>query len=154
MIFLQFSALNDIASEAIKLFERSWCSHVDAILPDGTLLGARADIYGNVPAGVQIRAPGYAPFTRTLAVQLATTDAQEAAWMVFLDTQIGKPYDMLAIAAFAVARDWRQPNSWFCSELIAAALEKCGWFPKPLAEAANEITPRDLLLAVSAWEVS
>ena len=60
MISLQFSALNDIASEAIKLFERSWCSHVDAILPDGTLLGARADIYGNVPAGVQIRPPGYA----------------------------------------------------------------------------------------------
>ena len=154
MISLQFSALNDIASEAIKLFERSWCSHVDAILPDGTLLGARADVYGNVPAGVQIRPPGYAPFTRTLVVQLATTDAQEAAWMVFLDTQIGKPYDMLAIAAFAVARDWREPNSWFCSELIAAALEKCGWFPKPLAEAANEITPRDLLLAVSAWGVS
>jgi hypothetical protein len=151
VILLQFSALNDLASEAIKIFERSWPSHVDAVLPDGSLLGARADIYGAVPAGVQIRPPGYAPFSRTLLVQLAATDAQEAAWLAFLHAQIGKLYDMLAIAAFAVERDWREANSWFCSELAAAGLETCGWFPRPLADSANEITPRDLLLAVSGW---
>ena len=34
-----------------------------------------------------------------------------------------KPYDKLAIVAFAVNRDWRSPDAWFCDELVAAGLE-------------------------------
>ncbi len=150
MITLQFVAMNDPASEAIRLFERGWPSHVDAVLPGG-LLGARSDTIGGKPPGVQLRALDYEAFDKRLLVHLPATPDIEARFLAFLQSQLGKPYDKLAIAAFAVGRDWRTPDAWFCSELVAAALEQSGWFPAPLSNAANEITPRDLLLAVSPW---
>jgi hypothetical protein len=48
----------------------------------------------------------------------------------------------------AKGRDWRESDSWSCSELIAAALEACGYLPR-LAAADNHISPRDLLLVLS-----
>ena len=148
---LQFVQADDIASKAIEIFERGWPSHVDAVMADGRLLGARSDVVGCAPAGVQIRTPDYAVWTRKLVVEFQTASSEETKWLNFLMAQIGKPYDSTAIAAFAVERDWRAPDSWFCSELQAAALEACGFFPKPLANSVNEITPRDLLLCVSPW---
>ena len=150
-MILQFVQADDLGSKAIQIFERGWCSHVDHVLADGTLLGARSDTVGGKPPGVQIRPPDYATWSKVQRVALQATGEQETAWLNFLTAQIGKPYDFEAIAAFAIDRDWRNPEKWFCSELAAAALEACKWFPKPLASVANEITPRDLLLAVSPW---
>jgi hypothetical protein len=143
-IVLQFVASDDPESEAIRWFSRGWCSHVDAVLPDGSLLGARLD-------GVKIRPPDYAAFSQRETVCLTATPEQEEAFYAFLHAQVGKGYDRLAIVAFAVRRDWRDDSKWFCSELIARALEVCGWLPKPLAHPANQITPRDLLLVTSSW---
>lgn len=147
MITLQFIDDPDPASLAIKLFERGWAAHVDAVMPDGTLLGARFS------GGVAIRPPNYITATKVERVSLNTTQQEEDDFYAFLKTQLGKPYDVKAIAAFAVERDWREPDSWFCSELQARALEVCGFFPRPLANAVNEITPRDLLLVISPWSV-
>jgi hypothetical protein len=143
-MLLQFSAGDGLASEAIRRFSRGWPTHVDVVVPDG-LLGARLD------GGVKIREPGYAVFNRTLTVRLASTAEQEVRFTSFLYSQLGKPYDSEAIAGLALGRDWRDDSKWFCSELIAAALEVSGWLPKPLAFASHEITPRDLLLVVSPW---
>ena len=140
-----------MGSRAIQIFSRGWPSHVDHVLGDGTLLGARSDSVGGKPPGVQIRPANYEVWTKTQSIRLNATAAQETAWLNFLTAQIGKPYDFEAIAAFAIDRDWRNPEKWFCSELAAAALEACKWFPKPLASVANEITPRDLLLVISSW---
>jgi hypothetical protein len=148
MITLQFIDDPNPASLAIKLFERGWAAHVDAVLPDGTLLGARLD------GGVAIRPPNYIAMTRRRVVALNTTQAQDDGFYAFLRAQLGKPYDIEAIAAFAVERDWRQPDSWFCSELQARALELCGFFRRALANSANEITPRDLLLVLSPWDMT
>lgn len=145
MIRLQFVACNDPGSEAIRIFSRGWPSHVDAITPDNRLLGARMD------GGVMIRPADYEHFDRRQVVELDATPEQVDAFWHFMVAQLGKPYDKLAIAAFPVGRDWRTPDAWFCSELVAAALEACGWFRGPLANPANEITPRDLLLVVSPW---
>ncbi len=145
-VAVQFSTEDDLGAEAIRIFSRGWPSHVDAVLPDGALLGARLD-------GVRIRQPGYAAFARVERIELAVTPQEHDAFHAFLSDQLGKPYDKLAIAAFPAERDWRENDAWFCSELIAAALERCGFFPKPLANPANEITPRDLLLLVSPWGV-
>jgi hypothetical protein len=151
VIVLQFSYARSIGAEAIRLFSRGWPSHVDIVLPTGSLLGARSDAIGAVPPGVQIRPPGYEIWTQTEIVRLEPVADEESNFLAFAAAQIGKPYDELAIAAFPVGRDWRETDSWFCSELVAAALETCRWFPRPLANGANEITPRDLLLAVSPW---
>jgi hypothetical protein len=149
-ITIQLSALDDVGSVAIRAFSHGPYSHVDAVLPDGNLLGARSDQIGDVPAGVQVRKPGYADFSALRHVVLPTTVDCEAAFYAFLQTQTGKPYDHSAILGFALDRDWREPDSWFCSELIAAALEKAAYFSFSLAAPANKITPADLLLALSA----
>ena len=154
MIVLQFIAMGDAASRLIQTFERGWPSHVDIVLADGSLLGARSDAIGGKPAGVQIRPAGYEKFEHVQRVSLTCTSEQETKLLNFLEAQIGKPYDKLAIAAFPFRRDWREDDSWFCSELAAAALEAAGWFPKPLANSVNEITPRDLLLILSPWDTT
>lgn len=146
MIRLQFVSGHDIGSEAIKIFSRGWPSHVDAILEDGTLLGARLD-------GIKIRPPNYEVFDRREVILLEASLAVEARYLGFLGAQIGKPYDRTAIAAFAFERDWQDEDSWFCSELIAAALVDSGWFPKTPSDPSNEITPRDLLLMVSPFRL-
>jgi uncharacterized protein YycO len=149
-ITLQLSSMNDFVSEVIRAFDHGAYSHVDAVLADGTLLGARSDACGAAAPGVQIRKSGYAAFSGIKRVVLPTTVECEAAFYAYLQTQIGKPYDHSAILGFALNRDWREADSWFCSELVAAALEQAGYFSFALAAPANKITPADLLLAVSA----
>lgn len=171
MIRIRFVTGNDLISNAIRAGERDgWCTHVEAIMPDGTLIGAHID------GGVEARPADYDKGTRTkeLIVELSADDAQESAFTRFLGHQLGKPYDTTAVIGLGLSavmpflgyvvvaigstlglnqiahkgRDWREPDSWFCSELIAAALETCGYFRR-LSAADNHILPRDLLLILS-----
>jgi hypothetical protein len=172
MIRIRFVTGNDFVSNAIRAGERDgWCTHVEAIMSDGTLVGA------HIEGGVEARPADYDKETRTreLIVELRAEDDQETSFTRFLDHQLGKPYDTTAViglglsavmpflgyVAAAIAssiglneiahsgRDWREQDSWFCSELIAAALEAGGYFPR-LSVADNHISPRDLLLLLSA----
>lgn len=146
MITLRFVTCSDPVSAAIRVGEYGfWASHAEALMPDGTLFGAHYD------GGVQARPKGYdaATMQRELYVQLPCPGSVEDNFLGFLRAQLGKPYDLEAIAGLVAGRDWRSPDSWFCSELQAAALESAGYF-LPLAAGAAKITPRDLLLIVSA----
>ncbi|MGH6980467.1 MAG: hypothetical protein ACREFC_04605, partial [Stellaceae bacterium] len=151
VIVLQFAYQRDLSGALIRFYQRGWPTHVDAVMPDGRLLGARLGRCGALRPGVQIRKPGYAPFVRTERVVLDVSALAEAAFHAFLEGQLGKPYDWRAILAFAVHRDWRERDAWYCSELIAAALEHARFFPRPLPSPVNLLTPRDLLLLVSPW---
>jgi hypothetical protein len=171
MIRIRFVTGNDLISNAIRAGERDgWCTHVEAIMPDGTLIGA------HINGGVEARPTDYDKGTRTreLIVELRADNDQETAFARFLDHQLGKPYDTTAVIGLGLSafvpflgyvaatiassiglnqiahkdRDWREPDSWFCSELIAAALEVCGYLPR-LSAADNHISPRDLLLVLS-----
>jgi hypothetical protein len=146
MIRPRFVTCNDAVSAGIRAFEYGfWASHVEALMPDGTLLGAHYD------GGVQARPRDYdrGQFTRELYVDLPADQAMTDRFHAFLRAQIGKPYDLEAIAGLVAQREWRNPNAWFCSELIIAGLEHCGWLPA-LATEISRITPRDGLLIVSA----
>jgi hypothetical protein len=101
-IVLQFAAQNDALSRAICAFDHGWPSHVDAVMPDGRLLGARAD------GGVKLRTANYARFARVLRVAIPAADDVSARFYCFLNAQLDKPYDFEAIAAFAFDRDWRK----------------------------------------------
>ncbi len=149
MITLQFVCGSGISSQAIAWFSSGHLSHVDCVLPDGSLLGARSDKCGGRPPGVQVRPPNYEKWQRVVRAELDATPIQEKMYYDFLNKQIGKPYDKKAILAFVLNRDWRERDSWICSELQAAALESCGWLP-PLYLSANKITPVALAFAVSA----
>ncbi len=130
-------------SNTIAWFSGGDFAHVDAVLSDGRLLGARLD------NGVQIREPNYQKWAKKVVFTLPVTPEKDAAWLSFLMAQIGKPYDKTAIWGFAAGRDWREPDSWFCSELAAAALEQAGACPV-LYTPANKITPSGFATVLSA----
>jgi len=73
---------------------------------------------------------------------------QEDRFYSFLMSQIDKPYDKMAILGFIVGRNWKETDSWICSELQAAALEHAGICKFYVA--ANKISPDSLALAISA----
>ena len=149
MIRLQFVCEDQLSSKMIAWFSSGHFSHVDAVMPNGDLLGARNDKVGNRPAGVQIRKPEYAEFSRKVVMTIASNQQQEDEFYKFLKLQIGKPYDKEAIWAFAFNRNWREDDSWICSELQSAAGEFCGILPE-LYLATNKITPVACALAFSA----
>jgi hypothetical protein len=142
-ITLQFITCSDPGSWAIRTFQRGWCSHVDSVMDDGRLLGARLD------GGVLVRPPNYEKWSRVERVVISVPYYEERAYWDFLKAQVGKPYDKLAIAAFAFNRDWRSPDAWFCDELVAAGLEHAEVVRK-LAPMVNRLDVRDLYLVVSA----
>lgn len=149
-IRLQFVLSHAVSSSLIAWFSAGHFSHVDAVLPkSGMLLGAQSRVIGSYPAGVQIRHQNYAPWQRRVEFEVSCTATQSRRFYKFLREQVGKPYDHSAIWGFVTGRDWRQDDSWICSELQAAALEYAGVLPK-LYLAANKITPVALALAVSA----
>jgi uncharacterized protein YycO len=149
-IRLQFVCEAALSSQAIAWFSAGHFSHVDAVLRDGLLLGARSDRVGGKPPGVQIRPPNYAKWIRRTMMTVPATDRQTDDFYAFLLEQVGKPYDSAAIWAFVFNRDWRARDSWICSELQSAAGECAKLFSHPLYLAANKITPVSCALAYSA----
>lgn len=143
-IVWQFSYERDISGVFIKWGTRSCWSHVDAVMEDGSLLGAR------IKGGVQIRKPDYAPFTATQKYCIKTELADK--FYDALRSQVGKPYDWRAIISFALGdRDWRETDSWFCSELQIWAAEVAGFFDRKLLIEVDRLSPRDHLLLFSPW---
>lgn len=58
-------------------------------------------------------------------------------------SQVGKPYDLSALFGLLMHRDWQEPDSWFCSELVAWAFAQAG-SPLFRADALHRITPQHL----------
>ncbi len=161
-IKLQLVLGADIASRTIAWFTQGSYSHVDAVVPagglaiapdctvvEGWLLGARNDSVGGEPPGVQFRPPGYKAWARRTVIEVPCTNIQERRYWTFLIAQLGKPYDSEAIWAFVFNRDWRETDSWICSELQAAAGEAALILPK-LEAPCNKIAPVPLALVMSA----
>jgi len=149
VIRLQFVKGRAFSSRVISWFGAGRFSHVDAVNKDGSLWGARADHIGHVPAGFQIRPAGYEAWPLRVVYSLESTPAQERRFWDFQLAQLGKPYDHTAIWGFAFGRDWREEDSWFCSEVQAAASEYCGVMPE-LATPENTVMPGTLATVYSA----
>src|SRR5579859_5987874 len=103
-IRLQFVMGRGLSSQAIAWFSAGTVSHVDAVLPDGRLLGARFDKVGGQPPGVRIRPPNYEPWKSRNLYTLDVTPVQESRFYDFLTDQLGKPYDFTAIFGFGLGR--------------------------------------------------
>lgn len=145
---LQFVQGRALSSSAISWFSSGHFSHVDIVLEDGRLLGARSDAAGGVK-GVAIRKAGYEKWNKVVMFSVPCTLAQRTNVHDFAVKQVGKPYDHLAILGFMLNRAWRDTDSWYCSELAMATLEQAGILG-PLYLAANKITPVAAALAISA----
>jgi uncharacterized protein YycO len=135
---LHFCKSNDIGGRLIRLFLFSQWNHA-AIEVGGGVYESMAR------GGVRVTpAPGYGSrWHRAESIELAVPD--EMALQAFLNRQVGKPYDWRALFALPFRKDWHEPNKWFCSELVAAALEQGG---RSLRVKSSRVTPRDLWVAL------
>lgn len=139
----QFVRGTDLESKLIAFGGAGDFSHVDILLDDGSLLGARLE------GGVAIRPAGYEPWSKQVVIEIPCSGLAKDAALTFAHAQVGKPYDKLAIAAFVVGRDWREEGEWFCSELGARTGEVGALWPV-LYTPANKVTPVELALVCSA----
>lgn len=149
MITIAFFNGSGLASKAIEWFSAGELSHVAAVMPDGNYLDARMDAEGAMAPGVQVRLLSVEGAEEAVRYAIEASADEEAKFWEFLRAQIGKPYDTTGILAFVAGRDWHATDSWFCSELQAAALEYAG-VVNPLYSPANKITPAALALVCSA----
>ena len=149
-ITLYFVSGNEVISRVIRAAEMGFAySHVGARGVDGTLISA------HMTGGVAARAPDSEdPWTVWADVSIPCTNAQAVSFWAFLESQIGKPYDMGAIWDMAgsvlEAKQSRSGpvDAWFCSELQLAALQFARffpWLPAPL----RTVTPQDLFYMVA-----
>jgi uncharacterized protein YycO len=150
-ITLQFVSDNSLGSTLIQWYDHGQFSHVDSVLDDGTLLGARNDVIAGVPAGVQVRPASYVDGKKLKRVVLPTTDQIEKDYYDWQKTQIGKPYDMTAITAFVFGRDWTQDDAWFCSEYSTYGLVVSQYLIHKPSAPCNKIAPDDELLICSMF---
>lgn len=145
MIRLRFVHCNDLGSNAILADTGGLYSHAECVMPDGTYLGAHADI------GVKALPPTYdaGKFDRQLFVDLPCEPATATRFYKAAEDHIGEPYDFLAIAGFVAHFDLHEKKKVICSALMTLCLRDCGWFSSPLTIPAHQISPRDLLLIIS-----
>jgi hypothetical protein len=148
-ISLQFVEGSGLGAGMIKWFGHGKYSHVDCVLQDGRLLGARSDVIGGVPAGVQIRPTGYMGKEAVERVDVPCTDGEQYGFYAFARSQVGRAYNKLGIVAFAFAKDWTNDEQRFCSQLAVMCFQEAGML-RELTEPANKIDPDDLRLIVSA----
>ena len=137
----QFVGSGGWQSALIKIKGGGPFSHVDLVLPDGSLLGARSDKIMSIPSGVQVRPPDYERWERVERISVEVTPEQYSKAMGFAFDQVGKPYDYISIFGFLVNRNWRDEDAWFCSELQIAIIERADVFKFPLMVKANKIDP-------------
>ncbi len=123
-------------------------THAEAFLPEGGVIGAWFE------GGTRVRPVGYDgnKFTDELLINIKATPEQEDAFYTFLRENLLRKYDALAIVAFAAGRDWQEPDSWFCSEYIAAGLVAAGLFPSIMAARLNKVTVKDLALVCAGLD--
>jgi hypothetical protein len=121
-------------------------SHVEAVLPDGRIIAALAG------EGVVAKPANYdTTSTSQIIVDIIGWPGEVAAWIRYLESRLGRPYDWETIAGLALHTGWRMKGGMICSMLQALALREAHVFDRPLSEPAHEITPRDLLLILSAF---
>lgn len=152
-IAFSFVQSNDPIGRVIQFYERGPWSHVDCVLPDGSLLGARSDSVGGKPPGVQIRPPDYETWPKRDIVELAATPEQITTWLNFLKSQIGQPYATADLIMQYLTGDGGGTidSEWWCSKLAARSGEASLWLPKPIGQSVNTITPRDWYIIVTPW---
>ncbi len=158
-LVFQFVGATGVFGWFIRLKGGGPYTHVDFVCPaaDGTtgpdspLLGARFTSIGGQAAGVRIRPPDYDKWFIVTRISIAVTDDQYDAALAFLYAQIGKPYDMTAVFGFMLNRDWREDDSWFCSELIVRVPDLIKRFEFPLAMRENRIDPCTAFAILSTY---
>ncbi len=149
-VTIQFSSSTAWQSWVIRKLCHSDFSHVDLVLPDGSLLGASdqgplSPCLAGSPEGVAIRPANYQEFYIRRNAIIETSLAERIYELA--TSQLGKPFDSGAMKAFFSSenRDWIEDSHWFCSELIAWCFMKSQYWPIPIMWAKNRVSPADFI---------
>lgn len=139
---VHFCKSNDVGGLLIRLVTFSRWNHV--AIEVGNV------VYEAVAAGGVRRMPcrsfpGLWDKTESVSISVKRPDQM----MAFLNSQVGKPYDWMALIALPFRTTWQSPHKWFCSELVAKALSVSGAEITRRVPAAR-VTPRDLWIALPA----
>lgn len=150
-IRLQFVLGSDLSSRFVAWYGQGYggYSHVDALLPDGGLLGARADVIRGIAPGVQVRPPNYEKWKKRTLIEISSLPEQASAWERWLRMQIGKQYDQGAILGFITGHHRHDRGHWICSAAQAGALRQCGKLHR-FDIPDCQVTPNALHLTVTA----
>jgi hypothetical protein len=145
LIILRFVHHRIIGSDLIDFQTLGKYSHVEALTPEGTYIGAHAD------TGVESRPMNYdaGTFDREKFLLLPADPGMSEKFYHYLRAVIGEPYDFGAIATFVAHFDIHQKHRVICSALQTLALRWCNFLPVPLPVPAHEISPRDLELGLT-----
>jgi hypothetical protein len=150
-IRLQFVLGASLSSRLIAWYGQGYggYSHVDAVLPDGRLLGARSDAVGGVYPGVRVRPAHYEKWVRRTVVELQVTEGRARAWVETLQRQVGCQYDKQAILGFILGRREHTKGHWICSALQTHALKRVHLLHQvPILD--SQVTPDNLFTLVTA----
>ena len=127
------TATYGVADFFIRAFTWSKWSHVALLLDDNTVIEATYPLVRRVPLAEMLQ-----HYDKFEIVDISCDYAKTKKAAI---SQIGKPYDLSAIAGFALHRNWQEQDSWFCSELVAWCLEQGG---TKLFKDAYRVTPQHL----------
>jgi len=146
---LRFVRGTGLDSKIIEWETRAWTSHVEFAYRNDE--GGFDRTFGaQLKGGVLWRLvsdPCYADVVRTETWEIEIGYDQKMRLYEVITETMGLPYDWRAIIAFAFGeRDWREPDSWFCSEWASMMLEKLGVAKFPQKVPFDRITPRDVYL--------
>ena len=123
----------------------SQVSHAECVLPNGTIIAALSDrSVRNVPGDYDTTS------TSQIFVDVLMPPNDLKRWVAYLWSRVGRPYDWTAIYGEAMHLNWRAPCGFICSMLCALSLREAGTFSRPLSEEAHKLSPRDVLLILSA----
>lgn len=135
MIKVLFCSNYNIGSLLIRLFTFSKWSHVGIVLDDNTVI----DATGGKGVSVHSMHEFISKYRSIEEVSISIPDPIAAK--AFLVDQIGKPYDFTALFGLVLQRDWQEPDSWFCSELLEASLVAGG--RKRFKDSVSRIVPKE-----------
>lgn len=127
-----------VISTLIRWQTRSIYSHAALLLPNGQILEAWQG------AGVRVRSLSDWAGVDCFRVQ-GMTGEQWGQALGFARRQIGAGYDYISVARFVSRRNAPDNGRWFCSELVAAALQVAG---VPLLA---RVEPAEISPAMLSW---
>jgi len=136
----------DLVAWFIEIGTRAKWDHVEAVLPDGSIIAAHAQ------GGVQRCVSGYdTETTAQIVLDVPMAPDMLAKWVAYLESRIGAPYDMGAIVEFVSGFGALHVNAdYICSALTILSFRHSGTIQNPLAEGAHMFSPRDVVLVLSA----
>jgi hypothetical protein len=149
-ITLQVVAGTGLLSDAIAWWGNGYhgFSHVDAVMKDGSLIGARDDWITplGVPnarpilPGIQRRPPFYEKWKRRATLTFLCTSKIAQEWAAWQEQGIGLPYDEDAILGMVFGRRWHAEGHWICSARQIDGLQTFGFIHR-LRTPSQQITP-------------